>query len=98
MRIEPTGLAVLVRHRVALDDTLPRANGADPADAALAVADRVLLHNEPLFAVLLLDDPRRPVAKARVYILVPKIQRLEDVPVGVDDVVSATHNPSSFPG
>src|ERR1700680_4400591 len=51
--IEPARLAVLVLHRV-VDDPLPRADRADPADPALSVADRVLLHNEPLFAVLLL--------------------------------------------
>ena len=52
MRIEPAGLAVLVGHCVAFDDALPRADGADPADAALAVADRMLLDNEPLLAIL----------------------------------------------
>ena len=33
LRIEPTGLAILIRHRVGLDDTLPRTDRADPADA-----------------------------------------------------------------
>ena len=96
VRVEPAGLAVLVRHRVALDDALPRADRADAADAEPAVADRVLLHNEPLFAVLTLDDPRRPVAEGRVDVFVPKIERLEDVAVGIDDVVNATHNPAPF--
>ena len=95
VRIEPARLAVLILHRV-VDDTLPGADRADPADAALAVADRVLLDDEPLFAVLLLDDPRRPVAERRVDVFVPEVQRLEDVTVGVDDVVSATHNPAPF--
>ena len=81
---------------VSLDDALPRADRADPADAALAVADRVLLDDEPLLAVLALDDPRRAVAELRIDVFVPQIQRLEDVPVGVDDVVSATHNPAPF--
>src|SRR5208282_6738238 len=65
VRIEPTGLTVLVCHRVALDDTLPRADRADPADAELSVTDGVLLDDEPLLAVLALDDPRRPVAELR---------------------------------
>ena len=96
MRIEPAGLAVLIGHCVALDDALPRADRADTADAEPAVANRVLLHNEPLLAILSLDDPRRPVAEGRVDVFVPEIQRLENVTVGVDDVVSATHNPAPF--
>ena len=56
MRVEPTRLAVLVRHRVGFDDTLPRTDSADPADANAAVADRVLLDDEPLLAVLRFDD------------------------------------------
>ena len=90
VRIEPARLAVLILHRV-VDDALPRPDRADPADAALAVADRVLLDDEPLLAVLAFDDPRRAVAELRIDVFVPQIQRLEDVPVGVDDIVSATH-------
>src|SRR5882757_2349176 len=96
VRVEPAGLAVLVRQRVRLDDALPRPDPANPADADPTVTDRVLLDDEPLLAVLPLDDPRRPVAKRRVDIFVPKIQRLENVPVGIDDIVSATHNPAPF--
>ena len=70
VRIEPAGLAVLVLHRV-VDDALPGADRANPSDAALSVADPVLLNDEPLFAVLLLDNPRRPVAERRVDVLVP---------------------------
>jgi len=46
---------------------------------------------EPFLAVLGLDDPRRAVAELGVDVFVPQIERLEDVPVGVDDVVSAGH-------
>jgi hypothetical protein len=53
VRIEPTGLAILVRHRVGLDDTLPRTDSADAADADAAVADSVLLDDEPLRTQLL---------------------------------------------
>src|SRR5229473_762505 len=85
VRVKPAGFAVLVRHRVGLDDALPRADPADPADADAAVTDRMLLDDEPLLAVLAFDDPRRPVAKRRVDVFVPKIERLEDVTVGIDD-------------
>src|SRR6516164_10699522 len=95
VRIEPAWLPVLILHRV-VDDTLPRSDRADPADAALAVADHMLLDHEPLLAVLALDDPRRAVAELRIDVSVPQIQRLEDVPIGIDDVVSATHMPAPF--
>ena len=92
MRVEPAGLAVLIRHRVGLDHALSRPDCADPADAEPAVADRVLLDDEAFLAVLALDDARRPVAEFRVDVLVPQIERLEDVAVGVDDVVLVAHN------
>ena len=94
MRVEPTRLAVLVRHRVGFDDTLPRTDSADPADADAAVADRVLLDDEPLLAVITLDDARRAITKLRVYVVVPQVERLEDVAVGIDHVVSAGHRHS----
>ena len=72
MGIEPARLAVLVLHRV-VDDTLPRSDRTDPADAALAVADHVLLDDEPLLAVLGFLDPRRAVAKFRIDVFVPEI-------------------------
>ena len=81
---------------VTLDDTLPRADRPNPADAEPPVADHVLFDDEPLLAVLSFDDPRRPVAKRRVDVFVPQIQWLEDVSVRIDDIVSATHNPAPF--
>jgi hypothetical protein len=74
VRIKPAGLAVLVFHRVAGDDTLPRANGTNPADAALAVADRMLLDDEPLLAILALDDLGRAVTEFWIDVFVPQIE------------------------
>src|ERR1700732_2442131 len=78
-----------------VSSTIPCRAPAPPAppDPALAVAARVLLDDEPLLAVLLLDDPRRPVAELGIDVFIPEIERLENVPVGGDDVVSATHKP-----
>ncbi len=91
VRVEAAGLAVLVGHRVGLDDALPRADGTDPADAGAAVADRMLLDDQPLLAVLALDDARRPVAEFRIDVFVPQIERFEDVGVRVYHVVSVLH-------
>jgi hypothetical protein len=96
VRVEPAGLAVLVGHRVGFDDALTRADRADPADVDPAVTDRVLLDDEPLPAVLRFDDLGRAVPEFRIDLFVPQVQRLEDVPVRIDDVVSTTHNPAPF--
>src|ERR1700674_2297893 len=91
VRIEPAGLAVLVRHRVGLDDALPGADPADPADADPAVADRMLLDDEPVLAAITFDDARRPIAELRVDVFGPKVERLEDMTVDIDDVMGAGH-------
>ena len=80
MRIEAAWFAVLVGHRIGLDHALAGADCADPADAALAVADRLLLDNEALLAVFSFHYSRRPVAKSRVDVIIPEIERLENVP------------------
>ncbi len=91
MRVEAARLPFLVFHRVAGDDALARADRADPSDPALAVANRVLLDDQTLLAVLHLLDTRRPIAKLRVDVIVPKVERLEDMTVGIDDVIGAAH-------
>ena len=54
----------------------------------------VFFHDQPFLAVLALDDPRRPIAEFRVHVLVPEIERLEDMTVGIDDIVLVTQDPS----
>ena len=92
MRVEPAGPAFLVFHRVGGNDALARADRADAADAELCIADRVLLDNQPLFAgLVVLEDARRPVAEFGIDVLVPEIERLQDMSIGIDDVVGAGH-------
>ncbi|SRR6266542_7140936 len=91
MRVEPARLAVLVFQRVGSNDALPCADAADPADANPTVTDHVLFDDEPLLAVITLDDARRAITKLRVYVVVPQIERLEDMAIGVDHVISAGH-------
>src|SRR5207248_10913119 len=64
----------------------------------LVVADDMLVHDEALLAVLAGDDAGRPVAEPGVDVFVPEIERLEDVTVGVDDVIGAAHQRSSGAG
>src|SRR5437763_1971267 len=91
MLIEPSRLAYIVSHLVVLNDALPRPDAPDRADAALLAAQHLLLHDEALLAVSLLDDARRPVAEFRVDVMIPQVERLEDVAIGIDDVVGAGH-------
>ena len=95
MRVEPARLAFLVFHGIGSNDTLSGANRADPANADPPVADLVLLDDEALLATVVLDDPRRPVTEFRVDVVVPKVERLEDVAIGIDDVIGARS--SAFP-
>src|SRR6185503_9205992 len=92
MRVEPARLAFLVFHRVGGDDTLPGADRAGAAEPGLGAAEHLLLDHQPLLAVLVLEQARRPVAEARVDVAVPQIERFEHMTVGVDNVVGAAHS------
>src|SRR2546423_13478856 len=72
MRVEPARLAVLVFQRVGSNDALACADAADPADADPAVADHVLLDDEPLLAIITLDDARRAITKLRASVVCPR--------------------------
>ena len=87
VRVEPAGAPFHVLHRgFGGHLTLPGPDGADDAEALLAAQD-LSLDEEALLAVGVDDDPGRPLAKARVDVLVPDVHRFEHVAVGVDDVV-----------
>src|SRR6185369_14765391 len=87
--------ALIVFHLRRLDRALP---GADPADAAhpLLAAEELPLDVELFLAGLRIDDKtRRAVAILGIHVFVPEIERLQDVTIGVDDVVDAAHQLSS---
>jgi hypothetical protein len=84
--------------RVRRDDALPSADAADAADAAVLVPDDMLVHDEAFLAVLVFDEMRRTVAKFGIHILLPEVERFEDVTIGVDDVVGAAHQRPSRSG
>src|SRR5206468_10956950 len=95
VRVDPPRPAVLLFQLARLDRALPRADPADPAHALLA-AEHLLLDQQLFLAGFVVgDEPRRPVAEFRVHIFGPQIERLQDVPIGVDDVVGAAHLGSS---
>ncbi len=67
---------------------MPRANPADAAEATLRIAGHALLDDQPAFAVLALDQARRPIAVLWVGVFVPEVERLQDVTISIDDIVS----------
>jgi transposase len=91
MRVETTGLAIDVRDRIGLDDALASPDRADPADVDPRIAP-MLLDDEPLLArFVILYDARGAIAEGRIHVAAPQIERLENVTVRVDNVVSACH-------
>ena len=74
---------------------LPDADRAEAADPA-RIAQQFALDGEALLAVLVDDKPRPALAECGVDVFVPQVERLEDVAVGVDNVICACHR-RSFP-
>src|SRR5262249_20899226 len=88
--IEAALAPVLVFHGVGRHDALPGADAADAAEARAAAED-LLLQGQALLAVLVLDALARPTAILGIHVVVPQGERLQDVAVGVDDIVTAAH-------
>src|ERR1700749_1778988 len=86
VRVEPAGLAVLVGHRIVAHDAIASANRAERSKA-LAPAKRLALDTQPLLTILIYKKPRRPITKTRIDVVLPQIQRLEDMAVGIDDII-----------
>src|SRR5204863_6769678 len=90
VRVEPALLSFGVFEAVELDHALPDSDRAEAADPA-RIAEQFALDAKALLAVLVDDEPRPTLAEPRIYIFVPQAERLEDVAVGVHDVVGAGH-------
>src|SRR6516165_3154090 len=83
VRVEPAGFAVLVGHRVVANDTVTSAYGAERCQAS-AAAKSPTVDPQTLLAVLVNKQPRRAVAERLVDVVLPQIERFEDMPVGID--------------
>src|SRR5205085_12475056 len=95
VRIEAAGAALIVFHLRRLDRALPRADAAYAAHPLLT-AEQLTLDIELFLAGLRIDDEaRRAVAILGIHVIVPEIERLQDVTIGVDDVIDAAHQLSS---
>src|SRR5436309_1319406 len=90
VRIEAALAPIDVLHRLVFDLALPRADRADHAEALLA-AEHLTLDVQALLAIRVAHDPRRAIAELGIDVLVPDVDGLEHVTVGVDDVVGSRH-------
>jgi hypothetical protein len=90
VRVEAARAPVHELHRRLVHLALPGADGADDVQPFLA-AQHLVFDEQALLAVGVDDDLGSAVAEAGVDVLVPDVHGLEDVTVGVDDVVRAGH-------
>src|SRR6266850_2196987 len=88
--IEAAAPAIDVFHLALFHGALAGPDRADDAEA-LRAAEDLALYEQAFLAVGVDDDPGRAIAEARVDVLVPQVHGLEDVTVGVDDLVGTRH-------
>src|SRR5881628_1822058 len=88
--VEPAPAPLGIFEGAGLDDALPGADGPQAADPP-RIAQQLTLDAEALLAVVVDDKPRPPLAEFGIDVLVPQVERLEDVTVRVDYVVRARH-------
>ena len=93
VRVEPATAPLGVFQGVGLDEALPDADGAQAADPP-RVAQQLALDAEALLAVLVDDEARPALAEFGVDVVVPEVERLEDVAIRVHHVVRARHGRS----
>ena len=93
VRVEPALAPFGIFQGVGLDDPLPDADGTQAADPA-RIAQQLAFDAQAFLAVFVDDKPRPALAEFGIDVLVPQIERLEDVAVRVDHVVRARHRQS----
>src|SRR5262249_42598685 len=97
MRVEPALLAFLVFEAVELDCTLADAGRAEAGDAA-GISEQLPLDAHALLAVAVDDDLWPALAIGGIDVFLPEREGFEDVSVGVDGVVGASHDPAPSKG
>jgi hypothetical protein len=90
VRVEPALAPFGVLQGVGFDEALADADGAQAADPS-RIAEQLAFDAQALLAVVVDDEPRPALAECGIHVLVPQVERFEDVTVGVDHVVRARH-------
>jgi hypothetical protein len=95
VRIEAALASLLVFHGVVHHRAVTRAHPAQGAQPLLA-AEQLLAHLEALLAIRVADQLRRLIAVFWFDVVTPEIERLQNVSVGIDDIIGASHGRPSF--
>jgi hypothetical protein len=93
VRVEAALAPLGIFQGAGLDDSLPGADRPQAADPP-RIAQQLALDAEAFLAVVVDDEPRPALAEFGIDLLVPQVERLEDVTVRVDYVVRARHRQS----
>src|SRR5436309_4509352 len=93
VRVEPAPAPFGIFQGAGLDDSLPDADGTQAADPP-RIAQQLAFDAQAFLAVFVDDKPRPALAEFGIDVLVPQVERLEDVTVRVDYVVRARHRQS----
>ena len=86
---------MLVFHGVVHHSAVAGAHPAQGAQPFLA-AEQLLAHLKALLAVRVADQLRCLIAVFWFDVITPEIQRLQNVSVGIDDIIGASHGRPSF--
>jgi hypothetical protein len=91
VRIEPAGAAVFVFHGIVHHHgAVARADRPQRGHATFA-AQRLLANQKALHTLFVAHQAWRVVAILRIHILGPQLERLQNMPIGIDAVVNAAH-------
>src|ERR1700751_1707519 len=91
VRVEATLAALVVGHCIVANYPITRADRAECAKPP-ASAKRLAIDAQAFLAVLVDEEARCAIPKRRIDIILPEVDRLEDVAVGIDGMVSRIHN------
>ncbi len=90
VRIEAALASLLVLHGIVHHGAVARTDAAKRAEALFA-AEQLFADLQALLAVGVADQLGRKIAVFGIHVVIPERQRLQDVSIGVDDVIGATH-------
>src|SRR5438094_453607 len=94
VRVEPALLPFGIFEGVGLDVALPHADRAEAADPP-RIAQHFAFDLKALLAVFVDSKARPTLAELGVDVFVPEIERLQNVAVGIDNVIGPGHRHSS---
>jgi hypothetical protein len=91
--IEAAGLSFGIFERVRRNNSLPRADRPNPTDAALLLGVGLpLIDYQSFRPAVIFDDARCALTESRLHVSRPKVERLKDMSVRINDIVGTCHH------